>query len=153
MQIQITGLEQVQTALKNAGPKLSRLAYLRALGAAGKVLQAEVQERAPVKTDLREGGNSLPPGALKSDIQVQVSSTDQGGQVKVGPSPKTAHVAYWIEFGYTLTSHGQKKGRKAIKHIPARPFLRPARDTVGEAAIAAFQNTLIENLSVLETPE
>ncbi len=153
MDIQITGLERVQERLKRAGPTLAQKAYAKALRAGGEVLRKEVQGRAPIKTEEFKGSNSLPPGALNADIQVRVKTTDQGGTASIGPTAKTAYVARFVELGHKQVSHGKKRGRKVIGHVPAHPFLRPALDAAGDAAIAAFQNALVENLSVLEDPE
>ena len=153
MELQITGLDQVQTRLKQAGPTLAQKAYAKALKAAGEVLRKEVSDRAPVKTEEFKGSNSLPPGALKADIQLQVKVSEQGGGATIGPSRKTAYVARFVELGHRQVSHGKKKGRKVIGHVPAKPFLRPAFDAAGDAAVQAFANSLIESLSVLEQHE
>jgi hypothetical protein len=132
--------------------KLARVILREALAAGGLVLKNAVIERAPERTDDVKGGNSLPPGALKMDIggDVKLFPERNSGIVRVGPSDLTAYVAWWLEKGHDIKSHGKKKSRRVIGHVPPERFMVPAFDESMDAALAAFAAKLKEGLEEAE---
>jgi hypothetical protein len=150
----VEGLPEFNTAMTElAGPAAERI--LRAgARAGGRVFQLAVTEAAPVaavgeaidfrtgKPVTRQGGTSLPPGALKNDIIVRVTKEDDGSiSSYTGPGRLTRHVARWVEDGHELIVNGKNVGR-----VEAHPFVRPAfeeaeiaaQDAAGSAMITAF---------------
>jgi HK97 gp10 family phage protein len=152
LSIQVAGFQEVERTLKEFAPKLRRKALRKALKAGGDVIATEVKLRAPVRTDVATGrSNALPPGALRADItvQVQTSSNEVAGVAKIGPSPKTDHVARWVEFGHRMVTH--RPGQRQIGQVPAHPFMRPAFDSSRDEAVAAFGDTLLQAVAEMGT--
>jgi HK97 gp10 family phage protein len=148
--IQVQGLSELNAKLEQLPIEVAKKLFRKALRAGGDVLKKEVVNRAPVKTeDSGPNSNSLSPGALKRGIKSRVSVKPEkgAGTVSIQPGKNEAHVARWLETGYTLTGH--KPGKKQIKNIPAKPFFRPAVDSAGQKAIEAFTESLSENLNKL----
>ena len=99
------------------------------LRAGGEVFQAAIAERAPERPDL-PSGTALPPGALKTDIELHRGRSDEGlPAVIVSPGKYTQHVARWVEYGHRLVRGGyNKKGKggpgKEVGSVAAYPFIR-----------------------------
>jgi HK97 gp10 family phage protein len=115
-------------------------AQRKALKAVGKIVQDAIVARAPVRVDDTPSGNALAPGALKADIQVHVhiasdakAATDISS-VTIEPGKATAHVALWVERG-----HANPKAKKGLTTTPAYPFIRPAQDSVEQAAVTEYE--------------
>ena len=93
---------------------------------------------------------------------VVLDSNYRGGYVSAGYGGM-GHVANWLEYGWDLTSHyahheqyTDKRGRtrvkrsgghQVIKHIPARPFIRPMFDATSDEAIEIFARSLAETVN------
>jgi hypothetical protein len=121
----------------------------------GKVLQAEVQLRAPVRAS-GPHGSAIPPGALKSDIELVFGFSDGLPAAIVKPGKYTKHVARFLEYGHRLVRGGYSKimpggyirgpGRASSVDVPAYPFIRPAFETAKiaatEAAVASLRRSL-----------
>ncbi len=132
------------------GEKLAKQALKRALQAAGNTMLEPMRELCPENTEgVGPDSDSLPPGVLKADLQTDIWTGNNGGNVRVGPSRDTGYVARWINNGWTLTSHGQKGGRHPIARaqgkpnpIPGTHFLEAAFDESIQNAINVFLDTL-----------
>jgi hypothetical protein len=78
------------------------------------------------------------------------------GPEKVGKSNKFGRVAYWVNNGWTLTTHGafdsaknRRKGaktRRPIRAIEGQHFLEKAFDKSADRAVATFLDTLERGL-------
>lgn len=142
--IRIEGMEQVRVNLAAFDKRLQEQAIRGALHDAAAVMQMAVAQAAPVRVD--GGGDSLPPGALKSDITLRVAKEDGLQMAIVQPGRLTRHVARWVEYGHRLVKDGRlsmKRGKlrgngKQIGDVPAYPFIRPAFEASVGASIAAF---------------
>jgi Bacteriophage HK97-gp10, putative tail-component len=119
--------------------------YLRnALQAAGDVVLAPMKELAPERTDEQTpDDNSLPPGILRQDLSTQVTLSENGAKVKIGPTAVAGHVCRWQNNGWMLTSHDGKK----IRQIPGKHFMEAAFDEAGQAAIEALVQSLSDSLN------
>jgi Bacteriophage HK97-gp10, putative tail-component len=127
----------------------------KALRVGGEVVQAAIIERAPVRTE-GLGGNSgnpaydLPPGALKSDIEVHVTKDKETNSfaVYIEPGKYTKFVATMVEYGHNMVKGGRlfnwnKRGKgKHLGFVEAKPFVRPAWEESQAAAIAAVEETI-----------
>ena len=149
MEIQISGLEQVQRRLAETPEALVRKAFETALDRAIGVVAAEVEARTPVGE-----AEELAEAVI---TRVKLDEQNRGGQAAVGFSSRQSErtgrpldeIALWVEYGHRMvTHHGQQVG-----HVPAHPFLRPALASAGDRAIEVFASTLIESLSLIEEPE
>lgn len=112
----------------------------QALSEAGDIFTAAL-ETAIDATDKATGdedpeGNSLPKGFMRNDVIYNV----KGGELWVGFSPVSAHVARWQDRGWTLT-HGDRH----IKDIPPRDFSGKAFDAAAELALQAVIESLQNN--------
>ena len=119
----------------------------KALRAVGSLIQGALIEKAPIQSSKPHG--SLEPGALRADIKARVHvATDQStttgdvSRVTVGPGPKTAHVALWVENG-----HANARATKGAATTPAHPFTRPVRDAIEDKAVALYKDTMLAELA------
>jgi HK97 gp10 family phage protein len=150
--IKVDGLAELDAKLKLLPEEIAKKLFRKALRESGRVIQKEVQSRAPVKVeDSGAKSNSLPPGALKADIKTRVSVSPEkgGGSVSIGPGKKTAHVARWVENGHNIVGHKPNK-KKSGKKTKARPFMRPALDASAQKAVETFAKVLGDAISELE---
>ena len=102
MAVTTTGFTELDRTLKNLIGENAEKILRKSLRAAGEVFQAAVIEAAPIRTK-GQGGNeenpawSLPPGALKSDIQLKVGRDGEGNlRARVAPGRYTLPVARWL---------------------------------------------------------
>jgi HK97 gp10 family phage protein len=129
------GLPQFDAAMKElAGPAYDRAAR-KALRAGGKVIQAAITELAPVRAS-GPSGDALPPGALKSDIELHVAKEEDGSfSAYIEPGKYTKPAARWVEYG-----HVEKRGKKEVGHVPAHPFFRRGfEESVGQAETTTLE--------------
>lgn len=151
--IEVTGLTELQSKLDELTTKAAERCIRKALKAGAAIEQAAIEERAPVKDTT---GGMLPDGALKSDIVVKMRRDEQGTIIAVvGPDKLTAHVANWVEYGHRLVRGGRSKliksgknaGKtvgpgKAVGNVPAHPFIRPAYEATRQEVADAICSTL-----------
>jgi HK97 gp10 family phage protein len=152
--LQITGLEQVQRALADLPAQIVTKAYARALDRAAGVIAAEVEERAPERDD----------GLLKDSIvvSVEVATDRRGATATVGYSGAQDESGYpadllalWTEYGHRMIGHQPGKKPLAGPNTPdglvvPHPFMRPAFEASSERAIEVFQEVLVEELGFTE---
>ena len=141
----VSGIDELGTKLESLDLAIQKNILTQCLKASGEEYLKPMVERCPVSTeDVSDATHTtrLVPGALKRDLKVRLNLQGAAPAVFVGAGKKTFHVLRWIEYGYNLMTRGRKKSRKVIKHIPAKPFVRPAYDEATPAAVEAFANTL-----------
>jgi hypothetical protein len=162
---EITGLESFDAQLSRLEQSLRREIMQDALTQAGVVLAQAQVAHAPEKTDDIPGGNSLPKGALKSDIVVEVDLEDGPNiqAAKVGPTPDTAYVGRFLEFGHAQLAHGDNyeyeipgaNGRTRRKHrkhgkvlgfVEPHRWMQPAFDESANAALQKFQDVIVQGI-------
>lgn len=120
--VKIGGLEQLSQRLQEFPEKLVKKGVRASLQAGGEVLRQEASDRAPRSEDETHGH---PPGFLADHIAAKVSTSvkQDKGSVKVGPVAK----AFWGMFSEFGT-----------RRQAAKPWLRPAFESVGQQALDAF---------------
>jgi hypothetical protein len=154
-QMELKGLKEIDEKLSGLkGPVARRLIH-DAVMAGGKVLQDEVRLRAPARPSLPRG-TAIPPGALKSDIELRFGMSEEGLPAAIiKPGRYTAHVARWLEYGHRLVrggyskllSGGRTRGRgQEVGVVRPYPFIRPAFETARIAAMTATVQSLETNL-------
>ncbi len=141
VKVEIKGLSELETALRDAGPKLAKRAMRKALMAGGQVFENAAKAHAPV---LKEGTPQRRPGELRDsiDTNVKLSPKEDKGVAHVGPksekgkgSEQPGVYGMFVEFG---SIHGA-----------AQPYLRPAFDEAGTQAQEAFAEQLRIGLEAL----
>lgn len=163
LQIKVKGLAELEKALRELPAKIEANIMRGALRAGAKSLQAEARQRAPMGppsqlNKARYGGRA---GLLRDSIRVtgvrlvkgrMTVGVEVGGKVKDSKKGAggDAYYAYWVEMGtkphiIRARKRGGKRGRLApggrtsVMHpgAQAQPFMRPALDAGGEAAVRA----------------
>jgi HK97 gp10 family phage protein len=139
---------KLQDLLGQKGEQILR----KALRAGGEIVQAAVIDAAPVRTDGLGGGKTneknpawdLPPGALKSDIQLRVGRDRNSGGLfaTIQPGKYTRFAAEMVEYGHAIYRGRKGKGNKSLGSVPAHPFLRPAWDLSRDEAESVIKQTL-----------
>lgn len=147
----IEGLRELDAKLLDLGTKKAEEIGRNALHAGGEVMQAAVRQLAPERPAL-PSGTALPPGALAHDIELHIGRDDHGRLAAiVRPGSFTMYAARLVEYGHRLVSGGYNKilasGRhrghgKVVGDVPAHPFIRPAFETVRQAAAEVVAKTL-----------
>jgi HK97 gp10 family phage protein len=127
--VKISGLDEVEKNLENFTQKVARKDVRHALIAGANVLKESAQANAPV---LGKATPQRTPGELKESIDVFTHVDVSAGTVtcKVGP-------------GYDKTGKGGEQSpgvygkfvELGTSKAGAEPYLRPAFDTSGEAAV------------------
>jgi HK97 gp10 family phage protein len=131
IEVEVKGLDDLETKLKELGDKLAKKHLRKALRAGGKVLQEAIVERAPVATGETPEGHD--PGTLRDSVRprISLSSVKEEGKVSIGPG-KSGWYGKFSEFG--------------TRNEPARPWIRPAFDSSAQSALDAFVDALKQGL-------
>jgi HK97 gp10 family phage protein len=142
--VKIEGLEGVEDALSQAGPKLAKRALRKALMAGGQVLVDAAKDRAPV---LKDPTSHRQPGELRDAItmQVKLSAKEESGTVHVGPEYKKSEgsqspgvYGMFVEFG-------------SLHNPRPEPFMRPAFDDAAPRAQEAFTEVIRDAVESLKS--
>jgi len=117
-------LHGTEEALLQAGPKIAKRLFRRALKSVGEVWKTALRGKVPVDSgDLRES----------IDYIVKLSPKQDSGTVTVGPTYDGVY-GMFVEFGLQV--------KKYVFH----PFMRPTFDATAEAVIKVFADGLREDL-------
>ena len=151
--VKLEGVAELKIAMAGAAKHIRTKAVRGALREAGKVIQAAAKFAVPV---LAVPTKTRKPGTVKRAISVRNSKFarqrgDEGVFVSVRPLKGAARIKklgkasaknpndpfYWrfLEFG--------------TKNMRARPFMRPAVDSRGEAAIRRFMQSVVPQINKL----
>lgn len=122
----ITGVRELERKLGRIARLASPAVAEPALLAGGEVIAEEMRVRVRVLS-----------GLTRDSIAVEVASWSFGSMasgvsVRIGPTKPDGFKAHWIEWGTDDT--------------PAHPFMRPAYDSKGRAAIDAVASRLGDEL-------
>jgi HK97 gp10 family phage protein len=111
---------ELWNALTAVSEKFAKKALRAALYAGSEVIRLEIGKRAPKDT-----------GRLEAHIAAKttISAKQEAGKTQIGPG-RSAWYAGFLEFG--------------TRKMAARPFIRPAFDSVKQAALNAFVNKMRE---------
>ncbi len=149
--VHVKGLSDLQAFLDQLAPKLERNVMRGALRAGA------TQELLPeAQANLMSVG-AVQTGELIAGLKVKTSA--RGGTVtsSVVSTGKHAYIAKWIEYGVAAHNIAAKKGgwlsfggifAKVVMHpgFKPRPFLRPALDRSGQAAVVVAGNYIKNRL-------
>jgi len=158
--IDIAGLAEVKAKLEALGTTQANRIVRKALKAGAAIVQEAIEVRIPARPDL-PSGTALPIGALKSDIEIKMKSSDPQNQAAVvQPGELTFHVAEWVETGHRLVRGGYsreliKNGQGTGKYrgpgtevgtVPPHEYIREAYEVSREDAALAIATTLITEI-------
>lgn len=163
-EVRIHGLADLQRALDTLPAKIEQNIMRAALARAAKVVAEEAKARVPVRT-----------GALRDSVRYGARVDRQAGRivarVRAGGRGKgkraAAFYAHMVELGTVAHIIKAPPGAflnvrglflKSVEHPGAKrqPFLRPALDHAGPAAVAAMAEYIRQRLAVkhgIEVPE
>ena len=146
-EIEVKGLRELGEALKNFGPVLAKKYLRRATYEAAKVIEADAESRAPVRT-----------GTLKSKIAIFRRKSDENSAmyaVGVRPVKLSRKVKKVLRIlrkanGTRTSIDGDAFYWRFLEFgtakMAARPFLRPAFEAQKAAAIDAFAKSLADGV-------
>jgi hypothetical protein len=137
--IEIKGLEETCRFLETAPKEVVGRALLAGLAAWAQVMEAAIiGEPIPIRA-IRIGGDAdSPPLVEDLGIEIILDPGGRAGIVKVGFG-KEGSVARFVEYGHREVAHGKSvESRKQIGQAKEHPFMRPAADQGGEAALDAY---------------
>lgn len=135
----VSGLAEIEKLLKALPDKPAKSALQSGLRAGGKVIQQEAIDRAPVLkgdprvVNYRGKKRIIVPGLLKKSIIVRANQKGPGAVNFLVAVTKLAFYAHWVEWG--------------TQKMRAQPFMRPALDAKGEAAIQVMRDTTIRRIA------
>jgi len=131
-------LHGTEEALLQAGPKIAKRLFRRALKSVGEVWKTALRGKVPVDSgDLRESIDYIVKLSPKQDSgTVTVGPTYDGTAMKTSQSTTESPGVYgmFVEFGLQV--------KKYVFH----PFMRPTFDATAEAVIKVFADGLREDL-------
>lgn len=152
LDLNVNGLAGLEVTLRELPLKLEKNVCRASLRAGAKVIAEDARRRVPVKT-----------GKLRDSIRV--TSSLRGGKpsasVKAGDRKKGVFYAHLVERG-TALHRIHPKWRKALAAggnqgapfygavsvaASAKPFMRPAADTMAQAAVDAFAAYMRQRLN------
>ena len=124
--------------LRDAPQIIVANAFLKALNAAGYVLEAALYEATPERD---EGERSEEIIHLRDAIvtEIQLDSRFQGGTVDAGFGSEGFR-ALWVEYGHVMLSHDRKPTK--LPRVEGKAFMLQAFEACADACIAAFSDTL-----------
>lgn len=158
--INITGGRELALALKELPDKLHRSIMRKAMRAGARVIADEAKAKVPVQF-----------GDLKRSVRVSTDSKRGEVTARAIAGNKKAFYANWVEFGTVGHEITARKGKKLrftardgklvetnrVLHPGARaqPYMRPALDTKGEAAVKKVADVVRMNLNErgINTPD
>jgi HK97 gp10 family phage protein len=152
LDLKVNGLADLEVTLRELPEKLAKNVCRASLRAGAKVIAEDARRRVPVKT-----------GKLRDSIRV--TSSLKGGRpsasVKAGNRKKGVFYAHMVERG-TALHRVKPKWRKALAtggsqggpfyagvsvSASPQPFMRPAADTMAQAALDAFSTYMRKRLN------
>lgn len=149
--------KSLEEKLKSLSQDMQDRIVNTALREGALVYRDAVSEAAPERTDggPNEGSNSLPAGALKSDVIVQKVPKSSEYVVRFGKL--TAHVARFVDEGHRLVRGGYSKlnkitGKKRgpgkeVGSVAAYPFFRGAFEIASADAEKAISSSITDQVN------
>ncbi|WDI31595.1 HK97 gp10 family phage protein [Hyphococcus flavus] len=121
----LEGVDELEKVFKRLPEKLRTKVILNAVRAGGRVIRNEAKARAP--RDTGELARSITVATVKKKRR------NENSLVRVGFKKPTSRRAHLAEYGTSTQA--------------AQPFMRPALDTKGEAAIQAITEKVAEGMA------
>lgn len=146
-EIQITGLKELNEALKQLPERVARNVLRGAVNAGASIIRKEMKDKAPVYTGPVSAGHP-PPGTLKRAVY----------QKQIGELSSLLKQTFFV--GVRHGKKYQKVGKREVNldayylpfvefgtsNMAARPFMRPAFETKKGEAVDAIKAYLEERI-------
>lgn len=142
------GIAEFEGAMVQLSIDLPEKVIRKGLRAGGQVVQAAVTLAAPVRDPSKPSTTALPPGALKSDIELRVMKESDGSfSALIQPGKYTRYAARLVEYGHEMIVGGRKgKGGASIGQVPAHPFFRPAFEGSEQGAMVVAEEVILAEI-------
>jgi HK97 gp10 family phage protein len=149
----LEGAAELDKLLQALPEEIARNVARQAMLAGARVVAAEMKARCPVNAEVATN-QKHPPGYGRKQIRARIATnrdTGQIGQIIGGRFSIAAWAGVgskgWYlkfpEWGWMLTGHGKgRHARQKIRHIPPKPFLRPAWESSKMKALDAIGRAL-----------
>lgn len=124
VKIKLDGFGHLERALKTIGPRAARRVGAKAMRVAAQVIVDMAKVLAPVRTGALE--ESITSAPQRSNVQREL-------KIQIGFKPPVSARAHFTEYG--------------TRHSAAHPFMRPALDARGRAAIAVMGHELWKGIA------
>jgi HK97 gp10 family phage protein len=170
LDLQVSGLDQLQQNLQAFSQEIKQKALNSMLVAGAQPIAAEMRAQAPRAHDIGPRQKNEKHLAESIVIKVEPKPIGSAAEVYVGPSKNVSSKARWAELGVTahaivakLTRRMMKMGVAAKKVLASsdqvfgthvshpgeqpRPFMRPALDVAGKEAVGAMKQSLIKSIA------
>ena len=158
IKLEVTGVVEAVAWLNELPKNIVTLGYLRALDAAGEVIQNELAIQTPVRKETRSvssakrtgrtaGEQFVTGGAMRAAIRrkVTIASDYSGGYVVVDHG-RYSWIANILEHGRRIVGH--KPGLKDTgKTVPPNPFIRRTAEITAQPAIDAFTASITDTIN------
>ncbi len=165
MTVRLEGFSELEAQLADLPDRLAKRATGKAMRAAGRMVADAIRQAAPVNTGqlagsvkislrnrnltgLAEYADVMRAGGSIREARGAMRGARSGGEsagtrvlVKVAVTSPHAHL---VEFGTVERFH---KSGKSVGRMPANPFIRPAWDSSGEAALTTIKTTLAREVA------
>jgi hypothetical protein len=158
MELNVTGLTEAVAWLDALPKNIVTLGFLRALDAAGDVIQTELASQTPVRTETRSvssaartgrvaGEAFVTGGAMRAAIRrtITIDSQYRGGTCVIDHG-KFSWIANILEYGRRIVGH--KPGLKDTgKTVRPNPFMRRTAEYAAQPAIDAFAASIADTVA------
>jgi hypothetical protein len=162
IELKVTGLTEAVNMLESMPKNIVVLGFARGLEAAGQVLQAELYNQTPVRTEVRSAASAartgrtagekiFTGGELRAALRrkVTIDANYRGGYVTIDHG-RMGWLANIIEYGHRIVGH--KPGLKDTgKFVPPNPMYRRTAEIAAEPAIEAFVKEINEVINEAQT--
>ncbi len=142
IKIDVRGLQGVEDALSEAGPKIAKAALRKGLVAGGQVLVDAVKALTPVA---KEGTPQRQPGELRDSMtmKTKLSAKEEKGYTVIGAE-------YKKEDGNQSPGVYDKFVEFGSIHGAAQPHMRPGFDSAKQQALDKFTEVMREGVNSLK---
>ncbi len=142
IKVDVRGLQGVEDALAEAGPKLAKAALRKGLMAGGQVLLESVKALTPVA---KKGTPQREPGELRDamKVKIQLKPKEEAGYAVIGAE-------YKKEDGNQSPGVYDKFVEFGSVHGPAQPHMRPGFDASKQKALDKFTEVMREGVNALK---
>lgn len=143
-QISVEGIPELEAKLQALGADAMNAGVKKALDAAGAILRDAILVEA--KTSFK-GQSETTPGGLLRGIRYETELTPGNEHVVAGPIwGKGTHARHLVIDGHDIV---HRKGGPILGRARSNPFVERGMAAAGEAAVEAFEKSVIETLNTV----
>lgn len=142
----VKGLDELVAALKDLPGNIEKGALRTGVFRGAQFLRDRVKEAAPISSGYPPKGGRMKkyvPGTLKKSFKAK---RRRGTRTEAAAGITGAFYAKWVEKGHTLKSHGPKRQREVIGHVPPNPFIQRTFEANKEQALEVMRRGFAEGV-------